>query len=394
MAGYAGRTKDAVNLPSKPTPNGYKVWVLALQHGFIWSWRWHSRDYGPEGIGKRHRLVHQPVPMVPVQLAPTYLVVQDLCQELIDYLPGQNYVAFLDNLFLTLSLAHTLLQIGVGVMGTTRKNHKDFPARFLDAKDSRTQMTYGSCATEVINHALCFLWQDNAGVIGISTAESMQRVSEDYIVKLRRKPYNNAVARGVFGDESTKELPIPTAIDHYNCNHNLVDLADQLRGNFSCARGQEQRTWRPLAYWLLDTCLTNSYIIWITYQSPDALASRQTHRAFRTELISQLFALKDPSPTPPLTLARTRFHSNHASVEMPKRGHYAWRSPNGDNCESGVAITRGKSRKPLMEVSSNAQPNRVRKRSKLTQFGCGLCNVHLCRRNNCHEKFHGLLYSN
>jgi hypothetical protein len=113
--------------------------------------------------------VHQPVPLVPVQLAPTYLVVQDLCQELIDYLPGQNYVAFLDNLFLTLSLAHTLLQIGVGVMGTTRKNHKDFPRRFLDAKDSRTQMTYGSCATEVINHALCFLWQDNAGVIGIST---------------------------------------------------------------------------------------------------------------------------------------------------------------------------------------------------------------------------------
>jgi hypothetical protein len=25
MAGYAGRTKDSVNLPSKPTPKGYKV---------------------------------------------------------------------------------------------------------------------------------------------------------------------------------------------------------------------------------------------------------------------------------------------------------------------------------------------------------------------------------
>jgi hypothetical protein len=54
----------------------------------------------------------------------------------------------------------------------------------------------------------------------------MQRVPEDYIVKLRRKPYNNAVTRGVFGHGSTKELPIPTAIDHYNYNHNLVDLAD------------------------------------------------------------------------------------------------------------------------------------------------------------------------
>jgi hypothetical protein len=54
-------------------------------------------------------MVHQPVPIVPIQLAPTYLVVQDLYQELIDYLLGQNYVAFLDNLFLTLSLAYILL---------------------------------------------------------------------------------------------------------------------------------------------------------------------------------------------------------------------------------------------------------------------------------------------
>lgn len=82
MAGYTGRTKDSVNLPSKPTPKGYKVWVLALQHGYVYSWRWHSRITGPEGIGKGSRLVHQPVPMLPVQLAATYLVVQDLCQEL------------------------------------------------------------------------------------------------------------------------------------------------------------------------------------------------------------------------------------------------------------------------------------------------------------------------
>ena len=127
MAGYVGRTKHTVNLPSKPTPKGYKIWVLALQHGYSYSWRWHSRIDGPERIGKVSRLVHQPVPMVPVQLAPTYLVVQDLCQELQDNEFGVKRLVFLDNLFLTLALAHTLLQIGVGVMGTTRKNHKDFP---------------------------------------------------------------------------------------------------------------------------------------------------------------------------------------------------------------------------------------------------------------------------
>lgn len=248
MAGYTRRTKHAVNLPSKPTPKGYKIWVLALQYRYIYSWRWHSRIKGPKGIGKTSRLVHQPVPIMPTTLAPTYLVVQDLCQELQNNKFGVKGLVFLDNLFLTLALAHTLLVLGVGVMGTTRKNHRDFPQRFIDTKLSDTQFSYGSCVTEVINLALCFLWQDNAAVIDISTAFSIQDVPEDYVVKLRRKPYNNSIARGVFGPESTKELPIPRAIDYYNYNHNLVDVADQLRGSFTVQRRGERRTWRPLAY--------------------------------------------------------------------------------------------------------------------------------------------------
>jgi hypothetical protein len=98
--------------------------------------------------------------------------------------------------------------------GTTRKNHKEFPRRFIDIKLSDS---YGSCSTEVIDHCLCFLWQDNAPVIGISTAFSIREGPQDYIVKERKRPLNNAVAALIFGAQSTKELPIPKAIDHYNC---------------------------------------------------------------------------------------------------------------------------------------------------------------------------------
>jgi hypothetical protein len=193
--------------------------------------------------------------MLPVSLAPTYLVVQDLCQELQDKDPTTKKVVFFDNLFLTTALAHTLLYIGVGVMGTTRKNHREFPQRFIAAKLSNSQFAYGSCSTEVIDHCLCFLWQGNALVIGITTAFRMAEDPDCYIAKERKRPSNNAVAAPVFGNESTKELPIPKAIDWYNSNHNLVDLADQLRGNFTCQWQWETRTWRPLAYWLIDVCL-------------------------------------------------------------------------------------------------------------------------------------------
>ena len=118
-------------------------------------------------------------------------------------------------------------------MGTTRKNYKEFPRRFNDATLSDSQFTYGSCSTEVIDHCLCFLWQ-NAPVIGISTAFSVREGLQDYVIKERKRPLNNIVAAPIFGGESTKELPIPKAIDYYNHIHSLVDLADWLRGNFTC----------------------------------------------------------------------------------------------------------------------------------------------------------------
>jgi hypothetical protein len=98
-------------------------------------------------------------------------------------------------------------------MGIIQKNHTDLPQRFIDAKLSSTQFCYGSIATEVINHAFCFLRQDKAAVIDISTALTIQEVPEDYVVKLHEKPYNNIVACGFFGSEPTKELPISRAID-------------------------------------------------------------------------------------------------------------------------------------------------------------------------------------
>jgi hypothetical protein len=88
---------------------------------------------------------------------------------------------------------------------------------------------------------------------------------KDYIIKRRKRPSNNAVSAAEFGGEPIKDLPIPKAIDYYNCNHNLVDNADHLRSNFTVERRQETRTWRPLAFWLLDTCLVNSYLLWMTH---------------------------------------------------------------------------------------------------------------------------------
>ena len=46
MIPFNGKSKEIVNLPSKPIPIGFKVWVVA-QRGYFLQWIWHERGNGP-----------------------------------------------------------------------------------------------------------------------------------------------------------------------------------------------------------------------------------------------------------------------------------------------------------------------------------------------------------
>ena len=66
--------------------------------------------------------------------------------------------------------------------------------------------------------------------------------------------------QAVFGAASKKALPIPRVIDNYNNNMGGVDIADQLCGYYGIQL-PIRRTWVPLFYWLLDTLIVKSYLI-------------------------------------------------------------------------------------------------------------------------------------
>jgi hypothetical protein len=58
---------------------------------------------------------------------------------------------------------------------------------------------------EVVDSTLCFLWQDNNAVLGITTAHCLKN---DTIERLRKRPsptlVNALIVRPVFGDEPRK----------------------------------------------------------------------------------------------------------------------------------------------------------------------------------------------
>ena len=242
---FKGRSKHTVRMQRKPVSEGYKIWVLACRSGFVEDWLFYSPIEGTQHcLHRKNRLYYQPVPLMPVYLAPTYQVPIVLMERLVSRYPYTNCVVFLDNLFLTIDVAHVLLQMHIGVMGTTRSNYTNIPPLLKDVNRLNHILIYGGLLLIQCCWVLCFAWQDNNIVLGITTAHSMHR-AEDFIVRERWRPKDSAtnaiIAHKVFKDEKKKYLPIPCAIDDYNHGMNAVDVHNQLRKSFSSQQLFERR---------------------------------------------------------------------------------------------------------------------------------------------------------
>jgi hypothetical protein len=128
MVPFTGRSKDTTLVKNKPTPVGFKVWVIA-QNGLFIRWLWHVKaspytaiivelpkkkpaaklQQGKKGKGK---------PKETVTLSNTAGVVIHL----VNMLPKQTYHVFMDNLFSSPNLFRALREAGHGATGTARPN--------------------------------------------------------------------------------------------------------------------------------------------------------------------------------------------------------------------------------------------------------------------------------
>jgi len=114
---FMGRAPEIVNIPSKPTPEGFKIWVLANQ-SYVLDWLWHAKGdkKGPVNLNKA---------FLNEGFTKTQAVVLDLLTQRNDvtnerlYPPGKH-VVWLDNLFSSVKLFERLRELGIGAAGTVR----------------------------------------------------------------------------------------------------------------------------------------------------------------------------------------------------------------------------------------------------------------------------------
>ena len=112
IEGFTGRTSDTVNIPTKPTPIGFKIWVLADQ-GYVFDLLWHvkgdGKDEGPQGL---HTTWEKQ------GFSRTQAVVLELMSRMPNQ--GRGHAVHLDNLFTSAKLLTILRQYSIGAAGTVR----------------------------------------------------------------------------------------------------------------------------------------------------------------------------------------------------------------------------------------------------------------------------------
>ena len=416
---FTGRSEHLVNIPSKPTPQGFKIWVLANQ-GYVMDWMFHTK-----GSNKYEGPVDLDTHWTDkLGFSKTQAVVLDLVNQ--EGIQGDfSHIIWMDNLFTTASLLAKLKEYGFGAAGTVRTTkttreeieeksgtaaqrqrlttkdvNRGLDPRLSDLKNVyQKQLEWGRLYTSVSKdeEVLEFAWKDQNVVLFMSTVHD----GKILVKRQRRRPgktsTNAASSRAVFGVKAVKDLFIPEFIDNYNHFMGGVDQADQLRSYYLTQR-THLKTWKPLWHFLLDTAIINAYKI--AHKDPRRPFgepwNHDTHKRFRSKLISQLFAKSErlyefgthrQALHQPLHQLVHRAHAvDHKElVRLPGKPK---------NCFVCVAKKRFISssrakRKPLQELSPNTlklYANREKRRPDQYakgQFGCELCNKHICRKGDC-----------
>jgi hypothetical protein len=374
-----GRSSHTYKMPNKPINQGYKLYALA-DHGYIWTFTPSSRALGLLEVIKHKDLTQ------------TGSMVLQLLRRLhprLDY-----YTIYLDNYFTSISLFDILRQRRIGACSTTRPKNAgpDWPELLTRLKDEAYNLPWNTIYTIPLEDkkVLCFAWQDNNIVLGMTTVHSIHR-TEDLRKRERKHPSktstNAHLMKEVFGDSFTKELEIPSFIDDYNHHMGGVDITNQLRASYE-THHPTFHTWWPLFLWIIDAAVVNAYQI-SCVNAQHSNQPKPTQLQFRRELFKALFQYRtEPTYQPKRRAARIDLPDSQIRLDSSLE-HVKERRPEKlrTRCtwclHTNYMRQRGTICQRILEAS-------------LTNWNCKACKVPLCGPNakrTCWIDFHSYVDS-
>lgn len=249
---FKGRVSCKMYNPNKPTKWGLRVYVLAdSSTGYISAFQPYFGRETTESLAR---------PGSPF----TTRIVLHLIDKLLAKWSFSGFHLYTDRFYTGCSLALQLFQLGVHLTGTIQRNRQGLPTELKKAKKMATHEVVAFATNSML--ALC--WQDKRQVVALSTYHDA--TVETY----QRKSRGGQVI----------DVVKPTVIIDYNKQMGGVDRADQLCTSYNFAR-KSVKWWRKLFFWLLETAIVNSYIL---FNKQRSRGEQLTHLKYRRQLIMQL----------------------------------------------------------------------------------------------------------
>ena len=241
IVAFNGKCSFKVYMPSKPDKHGIKIWSCCDSKS---SYLLNAKIYKGKELDKK-------------ETGQAERVVKDLVYMLRD--TGTNVT--MDNFFTSIKLSKDLLDNGLSILGTMRKNKKEIPPSFQASRNRVAHSTEFAFSKESRLMLCSYVPRKNKSVIMIS--------SKHYEKEIEEGPRHK-----------------PEIIAEYNRTKSGVDTLDQLVKTYSCKRVTNR--W-PLAifYYMVDVAAYNSSVCFMN-KNPHLYIGSQKRRKYLMDLSESL----------------------------------------------------------------------------------------------------------
>jgi len=259
IEGFTGRTADTVNIPTKPTPIGFKIWVLG-DKGYVFDLLWHvkgdGKDEGPQGL--RATWEKQ-------GFSKTQAVVLELMSRMPNQ--GKGHAVHLDNLFTSSKLLTTLRQKGIGAAGTVRTGQTRREVN--DEKRQGEQSSQALAQDDAQDELALDDDQDELALDVDFNGSSAVRQQLDLVDEIRQDMHTGRVLRSQSRSQGrTTRAKKPEKEKNFGMNEKLVELKTkwsnhiawgELYGCLSSDKKVLQLAWKDAQIVLFMTTLVDAH---------------------------------------------------------------------------------------------------------------------------------------
>ena len=338
---FKGRSTHKSRIKFKRAGDGFLVYALCdPSNGYTWAFYFLFDNAIPSETG----------------LSKTFNAVFQLMKQL----PSSGHHVYVDNLYSNTLLAEKLLSLGHLYTCTARKDRVPSMVMQPVLRGQAADQAKGTVKYATRRNVVALSYYDSKPVPMLTTGH---HVLEEVTYTRPRVRMNPAAGRPHTVEVDLKKLNV---IRDYNENMDGVDLADQLRGYYSCHL-KCMKWWHAILYWILDTAACNAYLV-----HKEASEHPLSHLQFTTRLANDLLTEAGEKHTS--SSGRKRRSSSDAASQRPDLrliGKHQIRTIQGSAAKS-----------PQRDcVKCKAEGKRSR-----SNYECGTCNVGL--HANCFEEWH------